>query len=410
MEDDAASQRRSLGRRQTLRLLGTALPALSLSGVAQATDAAAETDSGALDQATSTDRCPLESAALAALERDAQEVLGAAPFSPRNIELYVPPVYRDVRDTDGPAPPRTVTDDERRAALETAMRGRYLFHPDREQLVPAAVERFESQALKATIPESPLRAAAVTLTGTVGEPALDALLSDTFRRVEFALMADPDTLARVRGTEGDRVVTVNRKFQYEDFRLLAATVAHEALHRDEQVNEKEEVIVDSIDVLVYAQQLLQTPALALQNTELARRYNTRLLGRLNSRDADGRMTVRGGAGTVFPDSQAFDAVDPTGFGAYRDLVRGDDDDRSDWETQPAMPGNATLERMVSAIVGREVSGLDFDTATVDLLDEQTLLSAVDQLRLFESLSALQCGLATPLPPTTATEPATSDSP
>jgi len=156
--------------------------------------------------------------------------------------------------------------------------------------------------------------------------------------------------------DGTYQIVVNDKFQYEDFRLLADILAHEALHRDELVSEKEELVNNSIDVLVCGQFLLETPSLATSGTELARECNTGLMARLNTRDANGKLRLFTSQGNIFPDGNFV----PYFARPFEPL--GD-----------SLPGSAILKQMVRNVVGSGVTlprAVNFDDSTVLLLDSR----------------------------------------
>jgi hypothetical protein len=132
-------------------------------------------------------------------------------------------------------------------------------------------------------------------------------------------------------------------------------MAHTVLHRDLKGGTKEGAIIASIQSLVYAQYLLETPSLATSGTALARDANTELLARINSRDANGKLRLFTSTGNIFPGGNAV----PYFVARFEPL--GDD----------ANPGSSFLKQMVRNVVGSGVTlpqTVDFDDNTLLLLD------------------------------------------
>lgn len=369
-----------LPRRRVLAAMGVALSATILSGCmkGEAAPEVTKTAAGAEPSPTLTSPEPPPTT------ESPEAVVSQAPFAPQNIDLFLPQIYLDATETRY-ARFKQFNPDEVRATLEATLQRRFEQDALQERRVREALALFDDSALNEVVPDIRLRAAIVNLTGTVGEPVIETFLTGIYDSVRFGyLRGGPLLIAQVTGDGRPFEMTFNSTVKYEDFRLFTPYMAHEALHQDTTVNEKEEVIIDSIDVLVYAQQLLTNRELALGDTTYTRYLNTNLLARLNSRDEQGHMAIRGGKNEIFPNA---DLSYLKGFGQYRDLARGDEENITDWISQESLPGNPTLDSVVSASTGRQASGLLYDEATIDLLDEQVVLSPADQLRLYEILSA-----------------------
>lgn len=143
----------------------------------------------------------------------------------------------------------------------------------------------------------------------------------------------------------------NERYQYEGPRLLAAVWAHEALHQDVPDSPKEEMISNALNTLVSAQFILKNPSLATAGTELTRRINTKLMARINSRDAQGNLRLLFAQGNVYPGGTPLE-----NFAAAFGGTLGEN-----------TPGNAHLRTFLRKVTGQRVSNANFDDATVNLL-------------------------------------------
>lgn len=235
--------------------------------------------------------------------------------------------------------------------------------------VSEGLATYDAAATKSIVPSPRLRATLVSLKGTVGEPAINGALDGTYGKIYFGTPPCPcDPVEQVFLPSGSTKLEIvfNKKYQYEDFRLLAPDMAHTVLHRDLLGGKKEGAVLASIQSLVYAQFVLQTPSLATSGTALARDANTELMARINSRDATGRLrlfTSTSGSGAnccgIFPRGALEDPVVPYFVDLFKPL--GDS----------ANPGSSVLKQMVRNVVGSGVTlpqTVNFDDNTLLLLD------------------------------------------
>jgi hypothetical protein len=191
-------------------------------------------------------------------------------------------------------------------------------------------------------------------------------------------------------------IVFNQKYQYEDFKLLASTMAHEALHRDLTPSNKEELIATAIHTLVHGQIVLETPSLATSGTQLARNTNTGLLARLNTRDANGKLRLFTSTGPIFPGGNFV----PYFAAPFEPLGE-------------STPGSRVLKQMVRKVVGSGVSlprFVNFDDNTALLLDSrQKVFTAAQLVRLTNILKLDTSGTSTTAQPeaTTAAQPVPS---
>lgn len=230
----------------------------------------------------------------------------------------------------------------------------------------------------------------------MGEPAINGVLT-RFSQVRFGdtisgAVAQVD--APPPGSDKP-IITFSTRYQYEDFKLLASTMAHEALHQDSIQSNKEELIAIAIDTLVYGQFVLETPSLATSGTELARLNNSEFMGRINTRDANGKLRLLTSTGNIFPESNVFVPYFAAPFEPLGDST----------------PGSPVLKAMVKKIVPptKVPRRVHFNDKTALLLDKyQRVFTAAEAVQLAEILK-----LDTSPPSTTARrvqESTTTDQP
>lgn len=305
-------------------------------------------------------------------------LLRQPPFPPTDVSLFRPEFYNSpplVPDAEGPTDEATL-----RQQLNSLLVRRFGAASPR---VAEGLSIFDAASTKQIVSDPRLRAALVSLLGTIGEPAINGTLDGSYAEARFPVTPDEQQILDNMGaiavvinyTDGFVRILVNNRFQFEDFRLLASSMAHEPLHRDPTVSPKEEMISDSIDTLVYGQILLESPSLATSGTELARSLNTELMGRLNGRDANGNLRLLTSTGNIYPNNRlnVEQLSYAEGFGPL-----GND-----------TPGNAVLRSMLVNVVGSGVAvpaNPNFDDATVGLLDlNQNALTDAQVVRLAQIL-------------------------
>jgi hypothetical protein len=299
----------------------------------------------------------------------AQNILKKPPFTPTNVSLFSPGLYTGA-STTLPAAARTITDSQLKSQLNSTLTKQLNGNSCAAAQTTAL---FDNAALKATVPNSNLRAALLSLKGTAADSAISTIQSGAFRSVKFGTTPDPTAIAMVIPNTGGQKpdIIVNSKYQYEDFRLLGPILGHETLHQDTAVDKKEELIAHSIDSIVYGQALLTTPTLASSNTELTRRENTKLMARINSRDTNGNVRLTTSTGNVYPGS----TVNLANFAA--NFPSGGTD----------TPGSSNLVAQLKAVTGTTVpSTAGFNDATIALLDNnERALNASQVVQLAKTL-------------------------
>jgi len=157
-----------------------------------------------------------------------------------------------------------------------------------------ALNRYNSAAAKGIIPDANMRAAVVSLTGTLAEPAIAAFIDGTnLTGKPYTIVAfdvPPDSTVPVAqtilNTSTNRLRTVIKpEFSGEPFQVVSAFLAHEALHQDATVGLQEEEMANVAEVLTYAQQVLADPTFVSSKTALTNLENDRLYALLQSGQA-----------------------------------------------------------------------------------------------------------------------------
>lgn len=350
-----------VSRRRLLTACGAAVAA-SVGGRLVAGTSMTEPDragarlaAGAAGNRTNATRTPAATESSSDSVTEARRVLRGPSFVPTNADRFLPDLYGGREALAPEAEPADV--DRIEAELRSMLERRF---PDDPAAVSEGLAQFrpdggESESLVRTIPEPRLRAAAVGLRGTLGESSLRSILDGTFRDVSFGTVSKDSYKAEVRfDADGDARIVFDREHRYDDWRRFVATMAHEPFHHDTEVNDLEELICNAFESLVYAQVVSEFPAVARGFTALTQSENSDLLARLNSRDESGNLTLTGGNGPLYPDS------DEPGDG-YADEWAG-------WKSLPATPGNEVLAGALRNATGREVDAPEFDAETVGRLD------------------------------------------
>lgn len=300
------------------------------------------------------------------LNSAATQLLKQPPFAPSNVNLFTPQVYSAAPALQ-PAAARTYTNTDLTNIVKNTLTNRS--GSSSSPLVQQGLATFNDPQLSQIVPDPRLRAGLATLQGTAGQGAIDAIKGGAFSSVSFGAL--PDNIGDVyavsflpNGATKPQII-VNQKFQYEDPRLLGVALAHEALHQDGADNSKEELVANSVESLVYGQQLLASPSLASSGTELARRFNTKLMARVNDRDANGNLRLLSSPGNLYPGGTALQSFSQPFSPLGADT-----------------PGNPYLDSVISKITGQPASNIGFSDAAVNLLDQnQKLLSPAEVVGL-----------------------------
>ena len=153
-----------------------------------------------------------------------------------------------------------------------------------------AIKRFNNTTVKAIIPDANLRAGLLSLYGTIGEPAIAAMLDGANLTgkaqtiVDFSTDVSPTAeVAETLVLDNGRLRTLFKtSYAGEPFQALGAKLAHEGVHQDKDDNQNEEIVANAIETMVYAQQLMVDSSIANAGTTLIKSDNDKLLAMLDS--------------------------------------------------------------------------------------------------------------------------------
>jgi len=253
----------------------------------------------------------------------------------------------------------------------------------------AAHARYNDATVKNILPDAKLRAGLVSLIGTVGEPDISAILDGknvtgkAWTIVGFSsAVSSSSEFAETKTTSTGRLRTLFRlKYQGEPFQALGAKLAHEAMHQDGDDGVKEEEFVNTVETMVYAQQLLvdRTTAqgVVATNSEMTKAMDTKLYAMIESgralfpRVGTLQGAILNGATTgVFPGS----ATPSDGMGVFKSfddyirrqyLARGFSDISS--------VGNAAMSSDFKLITGSSPAANTFDTTLISVSDSKQVV-------------------------------------
>lgn len=303
-------------------------------------------------------------------EEQALAILKRPPFAPTDVNLISPVIYPEATPMQ-PALPYAFSEQSVRAKLQAFLAKRFARSPDR---LAAAMAFFDSPGVYDIVPDPRRRAAFALLTGSIAEGALKALQSGIYAQAYFGDPPAGAVLAQViQITSSTSDVIFNRKYEFEDPRILAGIAAHEMLHEDVLVSNYEELIANAFDTLTFMQLVLETPSLPTTGTELTRQVNTKLIWLLNSRDDSGRIRLFSERGQVFPGSTTSGSKC---FGCgFVEIGLG----------YPT-PGNDYLTNIMRRVTRTSIASAAFDDATLDLLDQNiNVFSAVEWVKVAKAL-------------------------
>lgn len=162
----------------------------------------------------------------------------------------------------------------------------------------SALDTYNSANAQSIVPSANLRAAIVSLVGTVAEPSINSMLTSNnvtgkaFTVVDFSA-TEVSASAVVAETKNNpttgRLRTLFKSiFQGESFQALSAIITLESLRQDVSSTTnlpdglQEDIFVNTAATMVWAQQLLVDKTLAAAGTQLVTDLNARLLALLNS--------------------------------------------------------------------------------------------------------------------------------
>jgi hypothetical protein len=302
-------------------------------------------------------------------EMAALQILQQPPLPPRNPALFDQGAY-PAGPPDAPAPGPGPDGPAARSLLQETLSRRFGAADPRAS---AALAAFDGAALTAAVPSPSLRAALLMLRGTAGDTVIGAFEAGVFGGLDF-IEPRPDLpfSTELRSSPGKLTLALNGAMRFEDPRLLAPWIVEAALHEDAVKTPKELLLGRAVVPLLHGQFLLESPALARTGTRLCRILNRVLLGRLNDRDAAGKLRLLEGRGNILPGSAG---TLPSYLGVY--IPFG-----------PDTPGGRTMWDVVSALTGMATFEGPFSVATIRLLDQsQALLTATQVVALLRTLES-----------------------
>lgn len=218
----------------------------------------------------------------------ANKVLKVEPRKPADIDLFTSEFSNGAQGAypNGsemkPASGRDLTETEVRRQLAKYLRGQF----KKARAVNSALKLFDSQRAETMVPDPTLRAAVVGMRSTLLQPTINNFLgTDKFEPMRYGPLPGVDAIANVRGASTQRrMLSVNDRYEREDFRYLVGVMGHEFLHDDAELRRAEEVVLNGLSGMTYLQVLRTDPQLAHTGTELSRQMNTLALLFLNSRE------------------------------------------------------------------------------------------------------------------------------
>ncbi len=309
--------------------------------------------------------------------------LAGRPFKPTDLGYFSSNAYPSsppATEPSIPAPDESMM----RRQLTRFLSREVTMHVITTAQLTTALKQFRDPTLTAIVPSPLLRAALISLTGTVAAPAIQDVLSDLpdgthrYTSIDFRAPGDTRPTYTTVNNDGHIAIGFERDNTAEPFQVLGVILAHETLHQDTVNGWYEENINNIVMTLVQTQFYHVDPGLAALKTPQLRVYNDQLLGMLNS----GRLNFPGvgffaapqvqtGSSSprpvIYPGSPyAFTSV--IQFGNVISKVLNDFGffgipDR-------ATPGNPTLQAELSRITHTRARSANFDQGTERLLDEK----------------------------------------
>jgi hypothetical protein len=220
--------------------------------------------------------------------------LACRAFEPTNLKYFNKTQYDAA--TNVTATPTAPSENTVRAALVTHLDKKVTAGTITADEKTAALALFDDTTNKSTVPSANLRAAIVSLYGTVGESSIPHLLGTsnvTGKRYSVIDFSDSEVSASalvaetlINPTNGRLRTLYKSSFKGENFLALSANLAHEALHQDTGTivvdGISEEIFCNTVETVVWAQQLMIDKAPADDHTQLVTNQNALLLAMLNS--------------------------------------------------------------------------------------------------------------------------------
>lgn len=266
-----------------------------------------------------------------------------------------------------------------------------------------ALAQYNDATVQSIVPDANLRAAMLSLYGTVGQPAIDAMLNGDNQTGKPQTVVDFSTevssgadVAETLVVKGNRLRTLFKEsYAGEPFEALSTWVAHEAMHQDTPDGQSEAIATNIVESMVWAQQLEVDSSYVNTHTALVKLENDKLYAMLNSgltlfpRVGLDQAPLRTGTATdgVFDNS-----IVPGSGGAYQsyaDYIQRIYAARGFAATDTA--GNPTADAMINNITGLSKSYSTFSSTMVtDVDSNQQIITDPGAIKL---AGILKLGLA-----------------
>jgi hypothetical protein len=164
-----------------------------------------------------------------------------------------------------------------------------------------ALALFDASHVKTMAPDADIRAALVSLSGTIWAPLLDHFLtSGRFHPARYGGL--PVTAFARAYVSGEKLnIIFNSRHNREHFSRRIGAWTHEIGHDEADLARDEERVLHAVTAMGWGQVLIRNPEFASQNTELTRFMNSYLLQFLNSRENDSpqsEIVAPSGVGTA----------------------------------------------------------------------------------------------------------------
>jgi hypothetical protein len=283
-----------------------------------------------------------------------------------------------------------LTEGDVRAEVATIMRRRFR-NDNADQAVKDALSLYDSERFRTVTGGNPsLRAGLAELKGTLGEPALQFLITtDRPVTIAFGELTRSEAGAEAQG-DGYRLrITVRTEFTNERPALIAPILFHELLHQNGGADFDEELLASALGFRVILEQLRDDPEQVGPMTDMARGTRWAALAQLNNRVGSDMTLTRSEATTLFPHSVG--PPEPS----IPDMLRA-----SDWAALYAdlpvepTPGHATLAAVLETMApGQGPATADFDDTTIAFVDTHPGVGPCDQLIAAAALGVLAPGTA-----------------
>lgn len=327
----------------------------------------------------------------------AREVLATErPFAPADKDLFLSYSNPDWKDQEPPeldtGPSRSEAEIKQELREFLSMR-----FPCDPQRVLDGLAIFDNSLAEQKIPDPTLRAALAALTGTIGEPAIEFLLTEApvssvfFGVVIHSRDGVPTGMTATVYSMPDStwVIVFDSLLRYNSFKSLSALLFHEMLHietpaagdepgtKPDGAGMAEETIAISLESIIYMQMLLTDPSIARLPDFLTRSGNNVLaLVRINSGlPGTDQLNLYVPDNTV--DLNTLFSEPMTQFADYYAAAGYDGTDEAEWRVLETH-GNELLQVVLPALAGqgeRSPERPDYDQTTLDFIDHhQAVLS------------------------------------